>query len=107
MRHYFTVDTGPLIALLDKSDTWHQWSVAQWSNAEPPLLTCSAVIAESCHLLQRVHHGKEAIFQGLGPRPMPSTNILSQHGLMLRWNLLGEQFQQLGSRESTIGITQR
>ncbi|MEB3211911.1 MAG: PIN domain-containing protein [Leptolyngbyaceae bacterium] len=61
MRYHFIVDTGPLVALLDKSDTWHQWAVAQWSNAEPPLLTCSAVIAESCHLLQRVHHGKETV----------------------------------------------
>ncbi|MEM1044052.1 MAG: PIN domain-containing protein [Bacteroidota bacterium] len=46
------VDTGFLVAYLDPSEQHHVWAVAQAERLAPPLLTCEAVIAEACFLLQ-------------------------------------------------------
>jgi uncharacterized protein len=50
------LDTGPLVALFDRSDKYHRWAVAQWARAPVPLLTCEAVLAEATYLL-REHAG--------------------------------------------------
>jgi predicted nucleic acid-binding protein len=47
------VDTGPLIALLDRSDRHHAWVREQFNRILPPLLTCDAVLAEACYLAPR------------------------------------------------------
>lgn len=46
------LDTGPLVALLNRRDRHHDWAAEQWSHAAPPLLTCEPVIAEACFLVQ-------------------------------------------------------
>ena len=47
------LDTGPLVALLSRSDTHHHWAVEQFRLFQPPLLSCEAVVAETCFLLKR------------------------------------------------------
>ncbi len=47
------LDTGPWVALLSRNDTHHQWAVAQFRRLPPPLLSCEAVVAETCFLLAR------------------------------------------------------
>jgi predicted nucleic acid-binding protein len=55
------LDTGPLVAFVNKRENLHQWAVNQWKNIEPPLLTCEAVITEACFLLQEVYGGEDAV----------------------------------------------
>jgi len=43
------VDTGALVALLDRSDSHHAWAVACFQAMKPPVLTCEAVLAEAWH----------------------------------------------------------
>jgi len=45
-------DSGPLIALLDRSDQHHEWAAEQFSHLSGPLLTCEGAITEATHLLQ-------------------------------------------------------
>jgi uncharacterized protein len=45
------VDTGPLVALLDKRDSLHNWAVETFENLSPPFLTCEAVMTEASHFL--------------------------------------------------------
>jgi predicted nucleic acid-binding protein len=47
------VDTGPLIALIDRHDRHHAWVTAQFDQILPPLLTCEAVLTETCYLAPR------------------------------------------------------
>jgi len=47
------LDTGPWVALLSRNDTHHRWAVEQFQLCQPPLLSCEAVVAETCFLLKR------------------------------------------------------
>ena len=47
------LDTGPLLALIDARDAYHDWSRLQFADIEPPLLTCEPVLTEACFLAQR------------------------------------------------------
>ncbi|MEM9537965.1 MAG: PIN domain-containing protein [Cyanobacteria bacterium P01_E01_bin.42] len=61
MRRNVILDTGVLVAVLDKSDCYHTWAVDRWATIAKPILTCEAVISEACFLLQRVYGGEDAI----------------------------------------------
>ena len=45
------VDTGPLVALLDRRDPLHEWAREVFEQLEPPFLTCEAVLTEASHFL--------------------------------------------------------
>ncbi len=45
------VDTGPLVAFLDKDDKYHDWSRQQFELAPVPMVTCEAVVAEVAYLV--------------------------------------------------------
>lgn len=47
------LDTGPLIALLDRNEAHHAWAVTRFESLIPPMLTCDAVLSEASFLLQR------------------------------------------------------
>ncbi len=62
------VDTGILVAAIDRRDTHHDWVTEQLKHISPPLLTCEAVISETWFLLQRVKNGRETLLQLLTDR---------------------------------------
>ena len=47
------VDTGPLIAFLDRSEQHHRWVTDRINELETPLLVCEPVIVEATYLLRR------------------------------------------------------
>lgn len=63
MFHNVIVDTGVLIALIDRRDHYHPWVTEQLKQIAPPLLTCEAVISETWFLLKRVKNGRQALLQ--------------------------------------------
>ena len=48
------VDTGFLVALVDRRDSCHTWAVAIAQSVPGPCLTCEACISESYHLLGQI-----------------------------------------------------
>jgi uncharacterized protein len=56
------VDTGPLVAFLDRAEQHHRWVVEQVENLDPPLLVCEPVLAETMHLLAGFSRGQNALF---------------------------------------------
>ena len=65
MKRSIILDTGPLVALVDGRDKDHEWSVVQWSQIEPPLLTCESVISEACFLLSKTRSGGAPVLEML------------------------------------------
>ena len=54
------LDAGPLVALLDQRDSYHDWAKEQFA-AAPPLLTNEPVLAEACHLLRKLPGGRATV----------------------------------------------
>lgn len=63
MKPIVLVDTGPLVALLNRRETHHDWARQQFSLLQPPLLTCEAVLSEACFLLRDIPSGPDALLQ--------------------------------------------
>jgi|SRR5579864_116306 len=56
------LDTGVTVACLDRSEQYHEVCASALSHTTLPLVTCEAVIAESCcYLLRKLHGAAEAV----------------------------------------------
>jgi predicted nucleic acid-binding protein len=60
MSREILIDTGVLVAAIDRRDQFHQWATSELALLQPPLLTCEPVCTETFFLLQRVRGGQEA-----------------------------------------------
>jgi predicted nucleic acid-binding protein len=58
------LDAGPLIALVNPRDRFHEWVRHQFADIRPPLVTCESVISEACFSSRRTR-GKVANILGL------------------------------------------
>ncbi len=61
MKSHVILDTGPLVALLNRRDNYHAWARTCFAELEPPLLTCEAVISEACFLVRTLSNGPQAV----------------------------------------------
>lgn len=56
------IDTGPLVALLVRTDVRHEWAVEAAQRAPATVLTCDAVLSEALFLLKRAGHDVTSLF---------------------------------------------
>jgi predicted nucleic acid-binding protein len=56
------VDTGPLVAFLDRAERHHHWVAERIERLDAPLLVCEPVLAETMHLLARFSKAQDALF---------------------------------------------
>ncbi len=63
MAQIVLVDSGPLVALLDKREQWHDWTTVQMRMVQAPLLTSEAVITEVCFLLRGLPIARQRLRQ--------------------------------------------
>ena len=59
------LDTGVIVALLDRSERLHSVCAETVQEIEAPLVTCEAVIAESCYLLRKLAGASEAVMENV------------------------------------------
>jgi predicted nucleic acid-binding protein len=59
------LDTGPIVAMLDRSDYYHQQCSELIATLDAPLVTCEAVIAEACYLLRRLKGAASAVLENV------------------------------------------
>ena len=57
------MDTGPIVAFLNRRDRYHPWASQELSKLQPPLLTCEAVISEACFLMRRFGGGARSVME--------------------------------------------
>ncbi|MBI4817561.1 MAG: PIN domain-containing protein [Deltaproteobacteria bacterium] len=60
------LDTGPLVALLDRNDARHALSRGLFQRCSAPLRTCESVISEASFLLRKVDRKAPAELAALG-----------------------------------------
>src|SRR5215467_9525685 len=48
------VDTGPIVALLNARDEFHEWTRDAMDTMQPPMLTCEAVLTEASYLVRKL-----------------------------------------------------
>jgi predicted nucleic acid-binding protein len=61
VKKHVLMDTGPLVASLNRRDRYHRWAKARLSELEPPISTCEPVLAEACFLLRDTPGGAAAV----------------------------------------------
>ena len=84
------IDTGAMLALLDRSDRWHRLCVEEFRQLRLPLLTSEAVLTELVHLVGDSRHEMEAAWQlvnsgAIVMATIDSSELEAIHALMSRY----------------------
>ena len=87
MKRRVILDTGPLVAFINGRDKYHKWATLQWAQIEPPLLTCEAVLSETCFLLGRLDGGQIAVLELLKRRILHTPFRMGEHLNQIAWLL--------------------
>ncbi len=66
MKSRVIVDTGPLVAMLNRADSAHAWVVRTLQEIAPPMLTCEAVLAEASYLTRGLPGVRAALIEMIG-----------------------------------------
>jgi uncharacterized protein len=59
------LDTGVIVALLDRTEKAHRACAQAVHQLQMPIITCEAVIAESCYLLRSIPGAPEAVIENV------------------------------------------
>lgn len=59
------LDTGCIVALLDRSEEHHEQCMERVDGLDAALLTCEAVVAEACYLLRGLAGAAEAVLDNV------------------------------------------
>ncbi len=79
MKSRVIVDTGPLVALLNRADAHHAWVVQQLHDIQPPMITCESVLAEATYLTRAVPGARAALIEMLGEGFLSIGMALADH----------------------------
>ena len=79
MKNRVIVDTGPLVALLNKNDSAHRWTLLQLQAIAPPLMTCEAVLAEATYLTRQMPGARAALIEMVGEGFLSIGMALADH----------------------------
>jgi len=85
------VDTGFILALLDRDDEWHRACAEAIGSASFPLLTTEAVMTEVFHLTIRDFRSIEPAWklfdsESIALAPLTDADLPEIHGLMSRYH---------------------
>lgn len=57
------LDTGPLVAFLNKNDSFREWAKTQFSLISTPFISSKSVISEACFLLRNFSNGARNVLE--------------------------------------------
>ena len=114
MRARGLIDTGALLALLDRDDRWHLACKSAFSEFFLPLVTSAAVLAELFHLVGDNPHEVEAAWTFLRTGavtvlPISDADMPTLHALMRKYadrpmDFADATLVQLAQREALLSI---
>jgi uncharacterized protein len=78
------LDSSVIVALLDRSQPFHEACADALQNLRGPLFTCEAVIVESCHLLRNLEGAREAVLDNVATGMFQVPFQISQQAASVR-----------------------
>jgi predicted nucleic acid-binding protein len=57
------LDTGPLVAYIERRESLHLWAIDQFRLCEPGIRTCEPVLTEALFILRRYGQGHELVMR--------------------------------------------
>ena len=66
LKQDIIIDTGPLVALLNRADGAHAWVLMQMQGMSPPFITCEAVLSEASYLTRNLKGARAALMEMVG-----------------------------------------
>lgn len=78
------VDTGPLVAAINRRDAFHTWTRDMLAQIEAPMLTCESVISEACFLLRYHSAGVQTVLRWLETGAVSIPFRLDEEGRRIR-----------------------
>lgn len=79
MKKNVILDTGPLVAFLNRRDKFHDWALEHWDQIQPAMLTCEAVVSEACFLLTGTGSGIDSVMQLIQRKIIAISFQLDEH----------------------------
>jgi uncharacterized protein len=84
------IDTGAILAILEKGDEWHSACLEALQSVRMPLLTTEAVLTETFHLTGKNPHNMEKAWRFLRSgavtvHPIQDSDLLELHALMTQY----------------------
>jgi predicted nucleic acid-binding protein len=91
------LDSGVIVALLDRSERYHEQCVRVLEELQQPLATCEAVLSESCFLLKKFPRASDRIManveEGIFQVPFQLTrSTASVHEILRKYRDLPVSF---------------
>lgn len=78
------VDTGPLVAFLDRAEQNHRWVAQRFEELDAPLLVCEPVLAEAMYLLARYPRAQDALLEFIDNGVLSVAFRVDEHVAALR-----------------------
>jgi uncharacterized protein len=96
MKPTVIIDTGFLVALLNRSEQYHSWVKNQLNNISSPIITCEPVITETCFLLRKIYGAETTIL-----------NLINSQKLKITFRLIDEfsMVHQLMQRYESVPMS--
>jgi len=84
------VDTGYLVALLNRADSYHAWAVALLPSLRGPWLTAEACVSEAVFVLERAGRASvDALFEWMNKGLLSSRHFLPEEMRGVRAEMFG------------------
>lgn len=94
------LDTGPLVAWINRRDQWHEWSVTALSGLEPPLLTCESVITEAAWHLGASREAVDQLYALIEAGALRIVVLLPDHVAHVR--ALSAKYRQMDLADAAV-----
>jgi len=96
MSRNIILDTGVIVALINRKEDKHEWVKETLKSLSLPFLTCESVITESCFLLQNVYDGEETVL-----------NLLASQKIQIPFQLIEEatEVKQLMAKYKSVPMS--